>query len=107
MIENKDIAIERALNKAKNEIKSKGEQSKEALEELSKLRRESDLKDKKIESLKAKLEEIISSEHKEKQRADKAEFQCQQALEKAQIIESKLIETKTEFAQGMHDYEAE
>lgn len=45
MIESKEIAIERALNKAKNQIKSKGEQSKEALEELAKLKRESELKD--------------------------------------------------------------
>lgn len=45
MIENKDLAIERALNKAKNQIKSKGEQSKEALEEIARLKRENELKD--------------------------------------------------------------
>lgn len=45
MIENKDLAIERALNKAKNQIKSKGEQSKEALEEIVRLKRENELKD--------------------------------------------------------------
>ena len=40
-----DSAIERALNQARNEIKSRSEKSKEAMHEQLKLKKEMDLKD--------------------------------------------------------------
>ncbi len=42
---NQEISIDKALNKAKNQIKSKGQASEEANKELSKLRRDINLKD--------------------------------------------------------------
>ena len=74
LVKTKDIAIEWALNKMKNEMKSTGEKSKEALEEINRLKKENENKDKWIESLRIKIDEVVNNEHKEKQRADNAEM---------------------------------
>ncbi len=61
----------------------------------------------KLDSMRSKLEETVTSEHKVKSENLELKKWLQATEEKSQILEEKLIEVKTQFAEDMHKYEIE
>ena len=61
---NQDIAIERALNQAKNKLKGQGQKTKKAMQDQLKLKKDNEQKDWRLDDLKSRLEKAVSEEHK-------------------------------------------
>ena len=63
MNKNQDIAIERALNQAKNKLKGQGQKTKKAMQDQLKLKKDNEQKDWRLDDLKSRLEKAVSEEH--------------------------------------------